>query len=382
MRHKAAKIKQTMHFQTKAIHAGLDIQRNTTDVVPPIHKSTVFEHREGGYQEGDLNYTRAVNPNRLRLENLLASLEGGESCAAFSSGVAAATAVFQSLKPGNHVLIPDDIYSGNRRLIKEVLIPWGLKVDFIPMTDLSKVEKSFKENTRLIWIETPSNPMLNITDVEAVSKVAREHDALVCVDNTWPSPANMLPLELGANLSVHSATKYLGGHSDILGGAVIGKKAGGIMERVRTLQVTMGAVPSPEDCWMTSRSIRTLPYRMRGHNENAGLLAEFLQNHPKVEKVFYPGLATHEGHEIAKKQMKGFGGMISFLVKGGKGEALEVTSKSKLITQATSLGGVESTWERRRSSEGSDSTTPENLIRISVGLEHPDDLLEDLERAL
>lgn len=371
-----------MHFQTKAIHAGLDIQRNTTDVVPPIHKSTVFEHREGGYQEGDLNYTRAANPNRLRLEHLLATLEEGESCAAFSSGVAAATAVFQSLKPGDHLLIPNDVYSGNRRLIKDVMIPWGLEVDFIPMTDLSKVEDSFKVNTRMIWIETPSNPMLNITDVEAVSSLGHEHEALVCVDSTWPSPVNLQPLKLGADLVVHSLTKYFGGHSDILGGAVIGKKADGIMESVRNLQITMGAVPSPEDCWMTSRSIRTLPYRMRGHNENAELLARFLQNHAKVEKVFYPGLATHVGHEIAKKQMNGFGGMISFLVKGGKEEALKITSKAKLITQATSLGGVESTWERRRSSEGPDSTTPENLIRISVGLEHPDDLLEDLERAL
>ncbi|HKK45852.1 MAG TPA: aminotransferase class I/II-fold pyridoxal phosphate-dependent enzyme [Balneolaceae bacterium] len=371
-----------MHFETKAIHAGLDIQRDTTDVVPPIHKSTVFEHRKEGYREGDLNYTRAVNPNRLRLEHTLAELEEGESCATFASGVAAATAVFQALKPGDHVLMPDDVYAGNRKLIKEVMIPWGLKVDFIPMTDLDKIKESFNDHTRLVWIETPSNPLLNITDVNAVAKLAHERDTLVCVDNTWPSPMNLQPLNLGADLSMHSTTKYLGGHSDILGGAVIGKNADGIMKRIRNLQITMGAVPSPEDCWMLSRSIRTLPYRMRAHNDNAGHLARFLQNHPKVEKVLYPGLSTHVGHKIAKKQMKGFGGMISFLIKGGRKEALQVTGGSRIITQATSLGGVETTWEHRRSSEGPDSTTPENLIRISVGLEHPDDLLEDLEQAL
>lgn len=371
-----------MRFETKAIHSGLDIQRNTTDVVPPIHKSTVFEHRKGGYQEGDLNYTRAVNPNRLRLEHIITELEEGEDCATFASGVAAATAVFQALKPGDHVLMPDDVYAGNRKLIKDVMIPWGLEVDFIPMTDMSKIEDSFTENTRLVWIETPSNPMLNITDVEAVADLAHQRDALVCVDNTWPSPMNMRPLNLGADLSLHSTTKYLGGHSDILGGAVVGNQKDGMMEKIRNLQITMGAVPSPEDCWMLSRSIRTLPYRMRAHNENAGQVARFLQNHPKVEKVLYPGLATHAGHDITKKQMSGFGGMVSFLIKGGRKEALQVTGNSKIITQATSLGGVETTWEHRKSSEGPDSTTPDNLIRISVGLEHPDDLLEDLEQAL
>jgi len=371
-----------MHFETKAIHAGLDIQRNTTDVVPPIHKSTVFEHRKEGYQEGDLNYTRAVNPNRLRLEHTLAELEEGENCATFSSGVAAATAVFQALKPGDQVLMPNDVYAGNRKLLNEVMIPWGLKVNYINMTDLNEVEDHFTENTQLVWIETPSNPLLNITDVEAVTRLVHQYGALVCVDNTWPSPMNLLPLNFGADLSLHSTTKYLGGHSDILGGAVIGKKTDGIMEKIRNLQITMGAVPSPEDCWMLSRSIRTLPYRMRAHNENAGHVARFLQNHAKVEKVLYPGLATHAGHSIAKEQMSGFGGMVSFLVEGGREEALQVTGNSKIITQATSLGGVETTWEHRLSSEGPDSTTPENLIRISVGLEHPDDLLEDLERAL
>ncbi len=371
-----------MRFETKAIHSGIDIENPNPDVVPPIHRSTVFEHRKEGHQDGDLNYTRAANPNRLRLEHLLADLEDGSEAAAFSSGVAAATAVFQSLQPGDHVLMPADVYAGNRQLINDVMTPWGLEVDFIDMTDLNIIEESIREETQLIWIETPSNPMLNITDIKAVSNLAHEHGAITCVDNTWPSPLNQQPLNLDADLVLHSTTKYLGGHSDILGGAVISKRSDAMMERIRNLQITMGAVPSPQDCWLLNRSIRTLPYRMRGHNKNADRLARFLQNHPKVEKVFYPGLETHAGHEIAKQQMSGFGGMISFLIDGGKDEALQIVAGSELISRATSLGGVESTWEHRRSSEGEDSETPQNLIRISVGLEHPDDLLEDLEQAL
>lgn len=371
-----------MRIETKAIHAGLDIENDSKAIVPPIHTSTVFELREEGFQEGDLNYTRYANPNRLQLEALLAELEGGEVCAAFSSGVAAATAVFQSLKPGDHMLIPSDVYAGNRNLVQKIMQPWGLEADFIDMTELPNIKDALNEKTRLIWIETPSNPMMNITDIEAVCELAKENDILTCVDNTWPTPINQLPLELGADLVLHSTTKYFGGHSDILGGAVIAKEADGIFERIREIQQLGGAVPSPRDCWLLCRSTRTLPYRMRGHNEHAAHLAKFLQNHSKIEKVFYPGLATHVGHEIAKKQMSGFGGMISFLVDGGMNEALKIVAGSELIKRATSLGGVESTWEHRRSSEGEGSTTPGNLIRISVGLEHPDDLMEDLERAL
>jgi len=371
-----------MHIETKAIHAGLDIENDSKAIVPPIHTSNVFELQEEGFKEGDLNYTRYSNPNRLQLEALLAELEGGEACAAFSAGVAAATAVFQSLKPGDHVLIPSDVYAGNRSLIEKIMQPWGLEADFIDMTSVEKVKEALKDDTRLIWIETPSNPMMNITDVEAVCDLAIENKILTCVDNTWPTPVNQVPLELGADLVLHSTTKYFGGHSDILGGAIIAKEADDFFERIREIQQLGGAVPSPRDCWLLCRSTRTLPYRIRGHNEHAAHLAKFLQNHPKVEKVFYPGLATHAGHEIAKKQMSGFGGMISFLVNGGKEDALNIVAGSKLIKRATSLGGVESTWEHRRSSEGEESKTPENLIRISVGLEHPDDLMEDLERAL
>lgn len=371
-----------MHLETKAIHAALDIQNDSKDIVPPVHKSTIFELNTEGFKEGDLNYTRHINPNRLQLEKLLAELEGGEACAAFSSGVAAATAVFQALAPGDHVLMPRDVYAGNRILVKKLMQPWGLKVDFIDMTDVQNIEDHIEEGTRLIWIETPSNPLLNITDIQAVCDLARQKEIAVCVDNTWPSPVNQLPLQLGADLSLHSTTKYLGGHSDILGGAVIARESGGIFDRIKEIQWMAGAVPSPQDCWLLCRSIRTLPYRMRAHNEHALRLARYLSDHLRVDDVFYPGLETHPGHETAKKQMSGFGGMISFLIDGNAADALRIVAGSRLIKRATSLGGVESTWEHRQSGEGPDSPTPENLIRISVGLEHPDDLIEDLERAL
>ncbi|MGD8749277.1 MAG: aminotransferase class I/II-fold pyridoxal phosphate-dependent enzyme [Balneolaceae bacterium] len=371
-----------MHTETKAIHAGLDTKKDVKDIVPPVHRSTVYELRKEGRAEGDLHYTRLENPNRLQLEQVLTVMEEGEAAAAFSSGVAAATAIFQSLRPGDHVLIPEDVYAGNRKLVKNVMEPWGLKADFIDMTDLNNVETKILEKTRLIWIESPSNPLMNIMDIKAISDLAHDNDIMTCVDNTWPSPINQLPLKLGADLVLHSTTKYFGGHSDILGGAVITREKEGFFERIRMIQRSGGAVPSPDDCWMLCRSTRTLPCRMRVHNENAGLLARFLQNHSGVEKVFYPGLATHAGHEIAQKQMSGFGGMISFLIKGSAQTAIRIVGKSRLISRATSLGGVESTWEHRRSSEGEGSITPENLIRISVGLEHPDDLLEDLDRAL
>ncbi len=371
-----------MRIETKAIHAGMEVANPGKDIVPPISTSTIFEIDPEGRNEDDLHYTRLGNPNRLQLEHLLTELEEGEAAAAFSSGVAAATAVFQALNPGDHILIPEDVYAGNRKLVNKVMVRWGLEADFIPMTDVDIIEDSIRSNTRLIWIESPSNPMMRITDIEAVSELAHSKDILICVDNTWPSPMNQQPLKLGADLVLHSTTKYLGGHSDILGGAIVSKHNGRIFQRIQEIQRLTGGVPSPRDCWLLCRSIRSLPYRMRGHNENAEHLARFLQNHSRIEKVFYPGLATHAGHEIAEKQMSGFGGMISFLITGDREEAIAIVGRSRLIKRATSLGGIESTWEHRRSSEGEGSITPENLIRISVGLEHPDDLMEDLENAL
>lgn len=371
-----------MEKETQAIHAAMELENPNPDIVPPVHRSTVYELDKEGRSEGDWHYTRLENPNRVQWEQVLKVMEEGEAAAAFSSGVAAASAVFQALNPGDHIIIPEDVYAGNRKLVNDLMKPWGLQADFIDMTDLQNIEAHITENTRLIWVETPSNPLMNIMDIQAIVELARENDAVVCVDNTWPTPINQMPLNLGADLVVHSTTKYFGGHSDILGGAVVTKENDEMFKKIRMVQCTGGAVPSPDDCWMLARSTRTLPYRMKGHNQNAGTMARFLQNHPKVEKVFYPGLATHAGHEIAQKQMSGFGGMISFLIDGSADEAIKIVGKSKLIGRATSLGGVESTWEHRRSSEGEGSITPENLIRISVGLEHADDLLEDLERAL
>lgn len=371
-----------MHKETEAIHAAMEVANNTVDIVPPVHRSTVYEIGEKGRSKGEWHYTRLENPNRVQWEHVLKVLEEGAAAAAFSSGVAAASAVLRALSPGDHIIIPKDVYAGNRRLVNELMRPWGLEADFIDMTDLENIHGRITDNTRLIWVETPSNPMMNIMDIEAICTLAHDNDIMVCVDNTWPTPVNQLPLKLGADVVVHSTTKYFGGHSDILGGAVVAREKGPLFDKIRLIQQIGGAVPSPDDCWMLARSTRTLAYRMRGHNKNAGEVARFLADHGRVNQVFYPGLASHRGHEIAQKQMSGYGGMISFLIDGGRDQAIDIIGKARLISRATSLGGVESTWEHRRSSEGAGSETPENLIRISVGLEHPDDLLVDLGYAL
>lgn len=371
-----------MRFETKAIHAGLSIQNPSKSIVPPISPSTIFEIDAEGLKEGDLHYTRLGNPNRLQFEYLIATLEGGDAAAAFSSGIAGAAAVLQSLNPGDHILIPEDVYAGNRKMVKSIMMRWGLEADFISMTNVSTIEEFIKPNTKLIWIETPSNPLMRITDIRSVCNLAASQNIRTIVDNTWPTPFNQRPIELGADLVLHSTSKYFGGHSDILGGAVISKKQDDFFDQIRLVQQMGGAVPSPQDAWMLSRSTRSLAYRMRGHNEHAEIIANFLKDHPAVEDVYYPGLETHPGHQIAKNQMSGFGGMISFLIRGNAKDGIRIVGKSKLIKRATSLGGVESTWEHRRSSEGEGSVSLENLIRLSVGLEHPEDIIEDLEQAL
>ncbi|SMO47651.1 trans-sulfuration enzyme family protein [Gracilimonas mengyeensis] len=373
----------TKNIETIAIHGSMKQEPGENEpLVPGIELSTIYEHRKEGQQDGDWKYTRISNPNRVQLENVLKDLEGGDACAAFSSGIAAISSVFQTLEAGSHLLLPEDVYFGTRKLVWEFAERWNLEADFIDMTDLEVIKSSIKENTKMLWLETPSNPRLLITDVVEVSKLAHKNGAIAAVDSTWPTPYNMRPLELGADIVVHSTTKYLGGHSDILGGAVITKENNELFEKIRTIQVIQGAAPSPQDCWLLSRSIRSFPYRMRAHNENARKVADFLVNHPKIMKVYYPGLESHPGHEIAKEQMKDFGGMISFLIDGTKEDAIAVASSSKVITAATSLGGIESIWEHRKSSEGEESKTPDNLIRLSVGLEHPDDLIADIEQAL
>ena len=374
---------KSTHIETVAIHGSMRAQKaENSPIVPGIELSTIYEHAKDGHREGDLKYSRLQNPNRLELEAVLNDLEKGAEAAAFSSGIAAINAVFQTLSHGDHVLLPNDVYFGTRKLMWEFSERWGLEIDFVDMTNLEVVEAAAKKNTRMIWIETPSNPQMFITDVEAMVKWAVDRNVVVAVDNTWPTPFNMNPIDFGVDLVIHSTTKYLGGHSDLIGGAVIAKESGPLMDRVRSVQVVQGGVPSPFDAWMLCRSIRSFPYRMRAHNENASQLAAFMTRLPGIEEVFYPGLVSHPGHNIAKTQMRAFGGMISFLVTDGEPAAKKMVASSRIIKAATSLGGIESIWEHRKSTEGPLSQTPDNLIRLSVGLEHVEDLKLDLQQAL
>lgn len=373
---------KTRNIETIAIHGSTQHTSGSRGIVPPLEPSTNFEHDKKGYQEGDYIYTRYGNPNRTQLENVLKEMEGGEACAVFASGIASITSVFMSVKKGSHILIPEDIYHGSRALLEKFSDRWSIEYSSVDPSNLKDYKEAFRENTELVLLETPSNPLLRITDLEKAIQIAHSKGAVVCVDNTFATPYNLNPIQFGANLVMHSTSKFLGGHSDILGGAIISAKEDDFFDSIRTIQQSQGSVPSPRDCWLLSRSIRSFPYRIRGHNANAQRVAEYLDRHPKVKKVFYPGLANHMGHEIASSQMKGFGGMLSFLVDGDYDETLRVVASSKIIRRATSLGGIESLWEHRRSSESESSTTPENLIRFSVGLEHIDDLLTDLEGAL
>lgn len=364
-----------MKFETLAIHGGNIISDKNLPVVQPITLSTTFEH--GGDSP---TYSRAANPNRQALENVLAKMEHGAAAAAFSSGNAAGMAVFQSLPAGAHIIAPNDMYHGLKKQLQEIFVGI-LKVSFVDLTEAKNLEKAITPDTQLLWIETPSNPLLKISDIKMLCEIAQSHNIKVACDNTFATPVFQNPLLLGADLVMHSSTKYFGGHSDILGGALITRKEDEFWERIRNVQITGGAVPSPFDCYYLTRSIKTLPYRMKAHAEHAGQIAAYLSQNPKVTDVFYPGLKSHKGHEVASSQMNGFGGMLSFLVKGNADDAEQLISRVKYFTNATSLGGVESLIERRAAVEGPNSLTPQNLIRVSVGLEHLDDLLEDLEQA-
>lgn len=371
-----------MRLETLAAHAGREADPATGAVTPPIHLSTTFERAaDGSYPRGYF-YSRIANPNRDALEKCLAALEGGAAAAAFSSGSAATMTVFQALSPGDHVIAPTDVYHGTARLLREVLASWGLDTSFVDMTKPGQVAQAVRANTKLIWAESPSNPLLKITDIGRIAEIAYEAGALCACDNTWATPILQRPFELGADLIVHATTKYLGGHGDVLGGAVIARAEDGFFQRMRKIQTLGGAVPSPLECWLVLRGVPTLPYRMRGHSENALRVATFLSGHPAVEAVHYPGLKEHPGYEVAARQMALPGGMLSFQVGGGREKAFEVAAKVKVFTRATSLGGVESLIEHRASMEGPETRTPDNLLRLSVGLEHPDDLIEDLAQAL
>jgi cystathionine gamma-synthase len=326
-------------------------------------------------------YTRNNNPNRQALECGISMLEGGEAAAAFGSGTAAAMALFHALAPADHVLAHVDAYYGTSRLLREIFLRWGLEADFVDMSDLAAVKKAIRPKTKLAWMETPSNPLLKIVDLAAISKIVHDVGALCVCDNTW-APTLQRPFDLGADFVVHSTTKYFGGHCDVLGGIVVAKTENDLFQRVRSIQYEGGAVPSPFDCWLVLRGMRTLPWRMRAHSENAAKVAQFLSQHRNVERTHYPGLTKHPGHEIAKKQMSMFGGMLSFEVKGGRDAAMKASTKTKILTRATSLGGIESLIEHRASIEGPGTKSPEGLLRLSIGLENADDLIEDLDQAL
>ena len=376
------KTSKRYRFETLAVHAGHGVDPATGAVVEPIHLSTTFERgADGSYPHGFL-YSRNHNPNRNGLEAALAALEGGTSSAAFGSGLAAVTAIFQGLQPGDHVVAPTDIYHGTANVLKHLFAKWQVGATFVDMTNLDVVMRAVQAKTRIVWIETPSNPLLQCVDIAAAADIAHRAGARAVADNTFASPALQRPLEFGCDLVMHATTKYLGGRSDVMGGVAITRADDDAFAQVRTAQLFGGAVPSPFDCWLLMRSLPTLAYRMRAHCANARRVAAFLRAHPKVSAVHYPGLEDNAFHAVAKKQMSDFGGMLSFETRGGKDAAMSVAANVEVFTRATSLGGVESLIEHRASIEGPESRTPQGLLRVSVGLEHVDDLIDDLAQAL
>lgn len=377
-----------MKFETKAILVGQEADKATGATIIPIYQTSTFTQEEVGKHKG-YEYTRVGNPTRSALDECLASLEEGTYGLTFSSGLAAEHSILSLLKPGDHVIVPEDMYGGTYRLIKEILEPYNIKFTFTDFTDLKLIQQAFIPSTRMVWIETPTNPLLKIFDIEAISEMSHTKHALVVVDNTFLSPFFQKPLLLGADIVVHSTTKYINGHSDIIGGAVIMNDKN-LYEKIHLVQKSVGAVPSPFDSWLTLRGVKTLAIRMRQHELNASQIAHFLEKHPNVEKVFFPGLKTHPGHAIAKKQMSGFGGVVSFRIKGGLTESNIFFRKLKIFQLADSLGGVESlanysalmTHDYFPAELRKKIGVTENLIRLSVGIEHIDDLLDDLKNAL
>jgi cystathionine gamma-synthase len=374
-----------MEDQTKAIHLG-EIKNSAGAVSNPIFNSTTFERAQDGSFLADRDvYSRASNPNRTALEELLAGLEGGSKAFAFSSGLTAAMAIFNALGSGSHIIFPDDIYYGTRVLVDQVFGHWGLSYTVVNMCNLDSIEAAIQENTKLIWLESPSNPSLKIVDLRAIASLARSKGILTANDNTWATPYFTQSFELGIDIVMHSSTKYFSGHSDILGGCLIVNQQTPqlIIDRVSSFQTLGGGVPSPNDCWLLKRSLATFYARMPIHGSNALDLAKFLDTHELIDKVNYPGLESNEYHNLAKKQMRnGFGGMLSFLFKGSEAQTLKMLSNLKLVKHATSLGGVETLVDHRKTAEGVHSTSPENLVRVSVGIESIKDLIEDFKQAL
>jgi cystathionine gamma-synthase len=375
----------TDRFETRAIHAGQEPDPATGAVVPPLSLSSTFVQRAVGEHAG-FDYSRAGNPTRLAYEECIASLEGAARGFAFASGMAAEDAVLRILAPGDRVLIPSDAYGGTFRLVSKVLAPAGIGWGVADLTDLDALEREWVEGTRIVWVETPTNPALTIVDIAAVAAVAHAHGAMVVVDNTFATPYLQQPLALGADVVVHSATKYLGGHSDVIGGCVATSDPD-VADRVAFLQKSTGGVPSPFDCFLVLRGIKTLAVRMERHCANARAVAEMLDGHPAVDRVCYPGLPAHPGHDVAQRQMHDFGGMVSFVAAGGEDAALRIVTSTRLFALAESLGGVESLIEHparmtHASAAGSPLAVDPALVRVSVGIEHVDDLLDDLHHAL
>ncbi|OHD70749.1 MAG: cystathionine gamma-synthase [Spirochaetes bacterium RBG_16_49_21] len=377
-----------MKFETKAIHAGQEPDPRTGAVNVPIYQTSTYRQDAIGRHRG-YEYSRTGNPTRTALEQAMAALEGGLYGLAFASGVAATDAVVNLLKAGDHIVSGDDIYGGTFRLFERVYKKWGIETTYVDVTDVKAFREAIRENTRLLWIETPTNPLLKLSDIAALSAIAKKKSIPLAVDNTFATPFFQRPLHLGADIVVHSTTKYLAGHSDIIGGAVVTSNEK-IYNDLKFHQNSAGAVPGPMDCYLALRGIKTLSVRMREHERNAKYLAEYLEHHPKIERIYYPGLQSHPQHDLAAKQMSGFGGMISIEIKGGFPAVELFVSKLKLFLLAESLGGVESlvaypptmTHGSFSAQEREKRGIKNNLLRLSVGIEHPEDLREDLEQAL
>ena len=372
-----------MKLETIAVHGGRRPDPATGAVREPLHLTTTFERAaDGSYPHGH-SYARTSTPNRSALEQALAMLEGGADAIVFASGSAATLAAFSLATPGGRVVCAQDCYHGTGKQLRDLLPLWNVTAEFVDSTSLPAVERALAPGAALLWVETPSNPLLKVSDVAALARLAHDRGALLGCDNTIASPVLQNPFALGADLVMHSTTKYLGGHSDVVGGVLIVRERGTLADRLRDFQVSGGAVPSPFDCWLVSRSLATLPLRVRTQAANAMSVARFLAADRRVERVHYPGLETHPAHEQARRQMHdGFGALLSFQVPGGEADAMAVVARARLFTRATSLGGVESFIEHRASVEGPHTTTPRNLIRLSIGLENAADLIEDLDAAL
>jgi cystathionine gamma-synthase len=373
---------ERLSFATRAVRAASSLHGDEQSIAPPIYLSTTFERDAKGEHSGGFNYARDDNPNRQTLERALADLEGGADAAAFASGLAATMTVFQALRPGDHTVVAQDSYYGVRVMLDEVFAPWGLVVTYADCSDLHAIEVAMRPATRLIFIETPSNPMMRVTDIGGAAAIAHAAGALLVCDNTLPTPVLQQPLALGADLVVHATTKALSGNHDAMGGAIVTARTDELWQRIRTQQKVCGAIPSPFASWLTLRGFSSLVPRVRWQNESALAIARFLAAHPAVREVLHPGLPTHPAHGIAARQMSGAGGLFSFRVNGEADEALGVASRVRLFRRATSFGGPDSLIEHRASVEGPSTKTPDDLLRLAIGLEESADLIADLDQAI